>query len=164
MYTRYSKIALVWSIAFFSSLVLFNNITDYGSNYDFVFHILKMDTTFPGNAGMWRAIESPFLYHIAYVFIIIIEAVVAVLCWFGGVRLLKVVQDAENFNTTKGIAILGLTLGVLLWFTGFMTIGGEWFLMWQSKVWNGQQAAFRLTVIFGIVLLYVCMSDDEKNG
>ena len=164
MYTRYSKIALVWSIAFFSSLVVFNNITDFGSNYDFVFHILKMDTTFPGNAGMWRAIESPFLYHIAYVFIIIIEAVVAVLCWFGGFRLLKVVQDAENFNTTKGIAILGLTLGVLLWFTGFMTIGGEWFLMWQSKVWNGQQAAFRLTVIFGIVLLYVCMSDDEKNG
>jgi len=25
---------------------------------------------------------------------------------------------------------LGLTLGLLLWQVGFMTIGGEWFGMW----------------------------------
>ncbi len=164
MYTRYSKIALVWSIAFFGSLVVLNNTTDYGSNYAFVSHVLKMDTTFPDNAGMWRAIESPFLYHIAYILIIIIEAVVASLCWGAGFRLLKVVQDAKKFNKTKGMAILGLTLGFLLWFTGFITIGGEWFLMWQSKIWNGQQAAFRLTVILGIVLFYVNMPDNEKDA
>lgn len=164
MYTRYSKIALVWSIAFFTSLVVLNNTTDYGSNYGFVSHVLKMDTTFPDNAGMWRAIESPFLYHMAYILIIIVEAVVAILCWVGGFRLLKSVQNAEEFNQTKSIAVIGLTLGILLWFTGFFTIGGEWFLMWQSKIWNGQQAAFRLTVILGIVLLYLIVSDDKNNA
>ena len=51
MYTRYSKIAFVWAIALYALLVVFNNLTDYGSNYQFVAHVLKMDTTFPGNRG-----------------------------------------------------------------------------------------------------------------
>ena len=72
MYTRYSKIASVWSIAFFTSLVALNNTADYDSNYNFVSHVLKMDTTFPGNAAMWRAIDSPILHHIAYIIIIVI--------------------------------------------------------------------------------------------
>lgn len=164
MHTRYSKIALVWSIAFFASVVVLNNITDYDSNYGFVSHVLKMDTTFPENAGMWRAIESPSLHHVAYILIIIVEAVVAILCWVGGFRLLKSVRNAEEFNQAKSIAVLGLTLGILLWFTGFLTIGGEWFLMWQSKIWNGQQAAFRLTVMIGIVLFCVNMPDHEKGA
>lgn len=37
----------------------------------------------------------------------------------------------------------GLTLGFTLWFAGFMIVGAEWFQMWQSTTWNGQQAAFR---------------------
>jgi predicted small integral membrane protein len=164
MCTRFSKIALIWGVAFYTSLVVLNNIVDYGSNYTYVFHILKMDTTFPDNAGMWRAIETPFFYHAAYVLIIIIEMVVAVLCWGAGVRLLKAAHDAKNFNEAKGMAILGLTLGIFLWFVGFIAIGGEWFLMWQSEIWNGQDAAFRLTVIFGMVLLYLVMPDSEKDA
>ena len=75
MYTRASKIALVWAVAFFSTLVVFNNVTDYDSNYQFVVHVLKMDTTFPDNRGMWRALDSPFVHHAMYGLIILIEAV-----------------------------------------------------------------------------------------
>ena len=164
MYTRLSKIALVWAVAFFASLVVFNNLTDYDSNYQFVRHVLKMDSTFPNNNGMWRAINSPMIYHIAYNFIIFIEGIVAVLCWLGGFRLLKLIKNPHHFNKAKGLAILGLTLGIVLWFTGFITIGGEWFLMWQSKIWNGQQAAFRLAVIIGIVLLYLTVTDKETDA
>lgn len=164
MYTRYSKIILVWAIALFATLVVFNNVTDYGSNYAFVFHVLKMDTTFPGNNGMWRSIDSPVLYHTAYIFIILLETVVAMLCWAGGFRLLKAVNDVNNFNKSKGTAILGLMVGIILWFTVFITIAGEWFLMWQSKIWNGQDPAFRLTVIIGMVLFHLCMTDNEKNA
>ena len=64
MHIRSSKVALVWAIAFFSSLVVFNNLTDYGSNYMFVAHVLQMDTTFPDNQGMWRAIDSPSFIHL----------------------------------------------------------------------------------------------------
>jgi predicted small integral membrane protein len=163
MFIRYSKVLLIWAVALFASLVVFNNLTDYASNYTFVSHVLKMDTTFPENRAMWRAINAPFLHHAFYWIIILAEAAIAVLCWLGGFRLFTSSGDADRFNKAKGIAIAGLTLGLLLWFTGFITVGGEWFLMWQSEHWNGQEAAFRLAVIFGIVLLYLVQSDGQSN-
>ena len=42
-----------------------------------------------------------------------------------------------------------------------MAVGGEWFLMWQSKVWNGQDAAFRLFAMMGVSLVFLNLRDDE---
>jgi len=164
VYTRLSKILLVWALALYVSLVVFNNLTDYGSNFAFVSHVLMMDTTFSENKAMWRAIDSPLIHHGFYWLIILVEAAVALLCWLGGWRLLKSINDSIRFNEAKSVAIAGLTLGIILWFTGFMTVGGEWFLMWQSETWNGQNAAFRLVVIIGIVLLYLVQTDGEANA
>jgi predicted small integral membrane protein len=36
-------------------------------------------------------------------------------------------------------------------------------LMWQSKTWNGQEAAFRMFTVVGIVLLLVVQRDSEKS-
>ena len=58
---------LVWSIALFTTLVAFSNITDYDSNFFFVRHVLMMDTTFPDNKGLWRAIDSPLIHHAVYI-------------------------------------------------------------------------------------------------
>src|ERR1700751_1755289 len=58
MTLRLCKLALVAAVAFFLSLVVFNNLTDYDSNYHFVEHVLSMDTTFPENHGKWRALTS----------------------------------------------------------------------------------------------------------
>jgi predicted small integral membrane protein len=160
-YARSSKVVLIWAIALFASLVAFNNVTDYDSNYRFVSHVLRMDTTFPENKAMWRAIDSSPLQHATYWLIILVEAVIAVLCWLGGFRLFRCIGDPARFDRAKSVAIIGLTLGIILWFTCFITVGGEWFLMWQSEEWNGQEAAFRLTVIFGIVLIYLVQPDKE---
>lgn len=162
MYTRLSKVILVWSVALFASLVAFNNLTDYDSNFTIIQHVLTMDTTFPDNKGFWRAIESPAVHHMIYGFIIVTEFVIAGLCGWGGWRLYQNIKHPAAFNQAKSLAILGLTLGFILWFTGFMTIGGEWFLMWQSEVANGQQAAFRLVMIIGVVLVYLTQTDEEK--
>ncbi|SFM36685.1 DUF2165 family protein [Rugamonas rubra] len=159
MTTRITKILLVWMVALFALLVVFNNLTDYNSNYQFVSHVLSMDTTFPGNQGMWRAITTPAFHHAAYALIILSEAVVAVLCLRGGLLLFQARGDAAQFNRAKGGAVLGLAAGVVLWFTGFITIGGEWFLMWQSHIWNGQDSAFRFVVILGVVLIFVNQED-----
>ncbi|OZG71759.1 hypothetical protein BTA51_19160 [Hahella sp. CCB-MM4] len=159
MYQRYSKIILVWAIALQATLVAFNNLTDYGSNYEFVAHVLAMDTTFPNNKGMWRAIYSPTIHQLGYAIIIGCECLVAILCWIGGYKLFTRVNDRLQFHQVKGIASLGLTLGIILWFTGFITIGGEWFLMWQSEIWNGQQAAFRMVVILGMSIIYLNMAE-----
>jgi len=56
---------------------------------------------------------------------------------------------------------VGLALSLLMWLVAFLSIGGEWFLMWQSKTWNGQEAAFRMFTVIGIVLLLVAQTEGE---
>ncbi|HNP26563.1 MAG TPA: DUF2165 domain-containing protein [Nitrosomonas sp.] len=163
MYTRFSKVALVWAVAFFATLAAISNLADYDSNFTIIGHVLRMDTTFPDNNGMWRAIEASWVHHLVFCLIIFIEAAVAVFCWLGGFYLYRYRHDLAQFSQAKKLSILGLTLGILLWFVGFMAIGGEWFLMWQSQVANGQQAAFRVVVILSVILIYLIQPDEEKN-
>ena len=67
MALRVSKAVLVFAIALFYTILVLNNITDYGSNYEFVRHVLMMDSTFPGNHGMWRAVNSPLVHTVFYI-------------------------------------------------------------------------------------------------
>ena len=57
---RLAKVTMVGSLAAYAFIVAYNNVVDYGSNYQFVRHVLSMDTTFPDNALMhrWRFLES----------------------------------------------------------------------------------------------------------
>ena len=45
-----------------------------------------------------------------------------------------------------------------------MSIGGEWFGMWQSKQWNGVPSAFRFLMTIIAVLIFVAMPDGEIDG
>ena len=161
MTLRTTKILLVFGVAVLHTLVVFNNITDYNSNYQFVRHVMMMDSTFPGNRGMWRAINSPWLHTAFYVTIIAWEAIAALLCWWGAVRMAQALQSADTaFQQAKRISIAGLTLSMLLWLVAFQAVGGEWFLMWQSKSWNGMADAFRMFTVAGIVLLIAAQPDS----
>ena len=162
MTVRYSKILLLAAIALFASLVAFGNITDYGSNFAFVRHVLLMDTIFPDSTIGYRAIESTALHHAAYIFIIALETVTAILCWVGAWRLWGVASaSASEFNRAKNLAVAGLTLGFLTWQTGFMTIGGEWFGMWMSRQWNGVTSAYQFFNTIGLVLIYLVQRDSD---
>jgi predicted small integral membrane protein len=163
MTLRAAKVLLVFSVAIFYTLVVLNNTTDYNSNYQFVRHVLMMDSTFPGNHGMWRAINSPALHTALYIAIIVWEAVTMILCWWGGASMAAAIGSAEAFNRAKNLAVVALTLGLLQWSVAFLSVGGEWFLMWQSKSWNGQDAAFRMFTVIGIILLLVAMKDEEER-
>ena len=68
---------LTASVALYMALVAFGNITDFGTNQDFVRHVLAMDTTFKDDDLMWRAITSEGLQDAAYVAIIAWETVAA---------------------------------------------------------------------------------------
>ena len=74
MTIRASKALLLFALGFYYTLVVFNNTTDFDSNYQFVRHVLSMDTTFPGNAGMYRAIRTPIVHKAFYASIIGWEA------------------------------------------------------------------------------------------
>ena len=165
MTLRVAKMLLVFAVAVFYAFVVFNNTTDYDSNYQFVRHVLMMDSTFPGNHGMWRAINTPALHTAFYVAIIAWEALAMLLCFGGGVKLAGALRGtAAAFHSAKGLAIIGLTVGLLQWLVAFLSVGGEWFLMWQSKNWNGQDAAFRMFTVVGIVLLFLAQPDIEEQA
>jgi predicted small integral membrane protein len=162
MTLRLAKILLVAAIALFYTLVVFNNTTDYTSNYEFVHHVLLMDSTFPGNHGLWRAIHPVLAHKLFYDGVIAWEIVTMVLCWSGCVQLLRVLRkNAAAFELAKRMAIIALTLSLLMWLVAFLTVGAEWFLMWQSKTWNGQEAAFRMFTVVGLVLILVALPERE---
>ena len=159
---RTSKAMTVAAIALLASLVAFGNITDYGTNLAFVQHVLMMDTIFPNATIKYRAIDNPMLQQAAYVLIIATELLTAFLCWIGAFRLMRHPRgDARGFNRAKGTAVVGLTLGFLVWQVGFMSIGGEWFGMWMSREWNGVPSAFRFLMTILGVLIYVSLPDSD---
>jgi predicted small integral membrane protein len=161
---RIAKTALVCAIALYLTLIAVNNVADYHSNYQFVRHVLMMDSTFPGNALMWRALNSPAWHTVCYWTITVSEFVAALLCWWGALRLAKSLKkEPSEFREAKNAAIVGLTVGLLLFLVAFLIVGGEWFLMWQSKTWNGQQSALRMFAIIGIVLLFLVQPEGGNQ-
>lgn len=160
---RLAKIVLVAALAAFAFIVAYDNIVDYDLNYEFVRHVLSMDTTFPNNALMHRAVTDPRLWTAAYVVIIAMEALTSLLLVIGALALLGLINaPAVAFNRAKVWAVAGLTLGIVLWFFGFLVVAGEYFAMWQSKTWNGQETAFRISAMLLGVLIFVCLPERDE--
>jgi len=161
---RAIKALLVACIGAFGVLVAYDNVVDYGSNWAFVQHVLSMDTVFPDNAlRASRAITSPAIQRIAYWGIIAIEAVFGLLCLAGAWRLFRARHDSRAFVAAKPLAAAGLALMFVLYFVGFMLVGGEWLSMWQSTVWNGQAGAVRFLTCGMLVLIVLLLPDDQTG-
>jgi predicted small integral membrane protein len=162
--TRLAKIVMCLVLGAFGLLVAFNNVTDYATNYVFVQHVLSMDTTLPDSGLKYRAISSPLLWQMAYAAIIATEALMGVLFMAGAAALWRArLASGDTFNHAKGYAIAAATLAFLVWFFGFMVVGGEWFAMWESQTWNGQEAAFRFYMAALAVLIFVNQADADLN-
>lgn len=164
--TRYAKILMTACLALFAGLVAFNNLVDYPANLVFVQHVLAMDDIFAGSRHIsrWRSIQSPLLWHVLYGLIIAAEIAVAFLLGRGAWLLWCARQaSAVQFQYAKRGAMAGILAGFVLWFLGFMTIGGEWFLMWQSTSWNAQSSAFHFYMTLLAVGIFVNQMDAEEG-
>lgn len=85
-----------------------------------------MDSTFPGNHLMWRAVNSPLVHTVFYIGIIAWESVNMLLCWWAGVRLLKSYRaDSAQFAVALNLARIALTTSLLMWLVAFLDVGGE---------------------------------------
>jgi len=112
---------------------------------------------------MRRAIDAPWVHLTFYCSIILWEILTTVLAWWGAIALFRALRaPAEAFNAAKRIPIAALTLSMLMWMVAFLSVGAEWFLMWQSKTWNGQEAAFRMITIEGILLLIMLLPESGE--
>jgi len=153
-FLRAMQALLVLWIGAFAALVALNNSVDYGTNFRFVQHVLGMDTVRPDSKLRRRAIRSPAVHHLAYCSIIAAEGVTAALClWGAGVLFGGLGLPVEAFHEAKTVALAGLALGFSVWFGGFMAAGGQWFASWQSKEWNGREAAFMFYTPIALVFL-----------
>jgi predicted small integral membrane protein len=161
MTVRLAKIAVAFSAGFLILLVALGNVFDYGANFDVVQHILSMDMIPPGPLK-WRAVTSPALHHLCYLFIILTEFASAALTLSGAWLLWRArAEAAAVFNNAKSAAVAGLCVGFLLYLLGFMAVGGEWFQMWRAGVYNMQEPAFRFIGSVGIAMIFVSLADAE---
>jgi len=154
---------LVACNALYVFLVALGNITDYDTNYAFVQHVLSMDTTNFGAAEgtgldpdvMWRSINDPVLWNVGYIGIIVWESAAAVVLILALVHWVRAFATRGSFDTAKSVSSIGLLMIVALFFAGFIDIGGEWFSMWRSTAWNGEDTAFRNAVLATLTLVLI---------
>ncbi|MET7801675.1 DUF2165 domain-containing protein [Streptomyces decoyicus] len=145
---------LTGTVALYLALVAFGNITDFDTNRQFVRHVLAMDTTFKDPELMWRALTSHAVQDAAYLAIIAWETAAAVVL-LAATALWAVGARRGSFTRARQVSTVGLLMVLLLFGAGFLAIGGEWFAMWQSKDWNGLEAATRNVTLAGIALVVV---------
>jgi predicted small integral membrane protein len=159
---RLAKAILCVLLGLFGLLVAVDNVIDYGTNYAFVQHVFSMDTTFPGNGLMGRAITDPAVWRLGYGAIVVGEALTG-LCFLGGALalLVELRGPPAQFARAKTWTVVGGTVGFLVWFLGFTVIGGEWFQMWQSQTWNGQQSAFRIAMTILAVVIFITQREPD---
>ena len=139
-------------------LIAFNNVTDYHTNFAMVEHVLAMDAMIPALGDItvkWRAVTSSTLHHLAYAAIIATETTIGTLCTVGAYKQ-AIAGDKAATVVALDMTLVGLGLGFLLFFVGFVMIGAEWWYMWGSENFNGQIKAFHWsTVIILAILLHV---------
>ncbi|MBS7540414.1 DUF2165 family protein [Ancylobacter lacus] len=162
---RLTKTFMVAALAAFAGLVTIGNLVDYGSNYAFVQHVLSMDDTFPGNAlAAARAITDPRLWQLGYGLIIAGEGLTALLFTIAAAAMLAGLRDGRRFARAKAWAVVAAGAGFAVWFLGFMVVGGEYFAMWQSHTWNGQEPAFRFYMTMLAVIIFVSQAEPVEPG
>lgn len=158
---RLLKALMVASVGVWGVLVALGNLLDYGSNWQFVQHVLSMDTVFPDNRLRYRAITDPSLQAASYWLIIAVEWLMGLTCLAGAWRLLRLRNDAAGFVAAKPLAAAGLVLVFLLYYLGFVVIGGEWFSMWQSSIWNGQTKGAMFAGMAVAVLIVLLVREEQ---
>jgi predicted small integral membrane protein len=159
---RIAKIICVGALGLMALLIVIGNTTDYLTNYQFVEHVMKMDTIFPGSHIQYRSISSPFFFQAGYILIIAAEALMVFCCVKGSLALLKNLNaDAAAFHAAKNWSVAGIIIGIMIWFLGFEVIGGEWFAMWQSPTWNGLASAERIVSFLVLLLILLHLKEEE---
>ncbi|MFG3252314.1 DUF2165 domain-containing protein [Streptomyces sp. NPDC048172] len=157
--------ALTGTLALYIALVAFGNITDFGTNQDFVRHVFAMDTTFKDEDLMWRAIGNETVADVAYVAIIVWETVAALVLVAATVLWARSLRHGDRgHERPRRASTLGLLMLLLLFGVGFLAIGGEWFAMWQSEKWNGTEAAARNFMFAGLTLILVHLPARTDTG
>jgi len=140
------------------------NVVDYPTNLSFVRQVTRMEGLFSGEVLRWRRVEAVWAQHLMYACIIGWELACGMLACLGAWRMWKARHAAADAFRRAGRASTHAYGGaVALWFGGFATVAGEWFLLWRGAAAATQGTAFHLTVVFLLFLLFHTAGADEAH-
>lgn len=155
---RISKVLLMLYISIFGLLVMYSNFTDYPTNYEYLGHILSMDTVRADALYKYRAITSPMAHHRIYWLIITLEVLSTCFCVIGTYHLYKHIHSsAKKFHEAKKFALIGLLIALAIYYVGFQVIGNEWFNMDESDSWNYKDWARHIVDFIMPLMIYLAL-------
>jgi len=139
----------------FLLLVGVTNLSDYPTNLAFVRQVSRMEGLFSGESLRWRRVEAGWAQHLLYACIIGWEVACGSLACVGAWRMWRARHaGASAFRRAGAASTYAYGGAVALWFGGFATVAGEWFLMWRGAAAQTQGTAFHLTAVFLLLLLF----------
>nr|WP_279586139.1 DUF2165 family protein [Campylobacter sp. US25a] len=103
---------MLLTVASLAGIVVFRNVTDYNSNFQFVSHVMSADikSDYLGNAIVYGVITSPVIHHIGYIIIILFEIFITLTALKGAYDMFKARNlDAQSFLNAKIFGIISLT-------------------------------------------------------
>ncbi|KGI76717.1 DUF2165 family protein [Oleiagrimonas soli] len=160
MAIRYLKIALVAFVGLQGWLYVAGNLANWNAGLGAIAYVIGMR-----EHAIYPQHIVPALGHgwavLAFVLILCGEFLVGALSLRGAWDLwVARKRTAADFNAAKTYAVLGPGMAMLVWFGGFIVLGGALFQMWQTTLGDGSfKDAFVYAVTAGLVLLIVQRAD-----
>ncbi len=161
MAIRYLKIILVLFVGLQALLYVAANTANWSAGVGAVGYVLSMEGHEIYGTHIFPPVTHPALVTIAYLLILTGESLVGVLSLKGAWELWNARKaSADVFNASKAFALLGTGMAMVVWFGGFIVIGGALFQMWQTEIGAGSfDDAFVFAATGGLVMLIVSRSD-----
>ncbi|MGB0132458.1 DUF2165 family protein [Dokdonella sp.] len=161
MAIRFLKIVLVVFVGLQGWFYVAGNLANWDSGVGAVAYVLGMEGHEAYAAHIVPPITSPALISVAFLVIILGEFLIGALSLKGAWDLWQTRnRDADAFNGAKRYAILGAGMALVVWFGGFVVMGGALFQMWQTQMGSASfDGAFIYAATSGLVLLFVNSPD-----
>ena len=156
---RVAASLFVLMVASYYFVVAFDNITNpvnpNASNWPFVKGVISGEGV-PADSGFeWRFVDATWFQVLCYVGVIAAECVTCTLLIIAGVKGLRASSAGPRWGQAQKWTIAGGTVGLALFFFGFMVVGGNWFIMYLNSEWNALEPAFWSAVMTMFMVLLV---------
>ncbi len=172
---RVATSLFVLMVASYYLIVGFDNITNptnpNASNWPFVQGVLSGDGV-PADSGFeWRFIDATWFQVISYIGIMTLETLTGVILLIAGLIGLRRSGNADRWSHGQRWTYLGGILGLTVFMFGFMSVGGNWFVMYLNSKYNGldpasQNIAFTLGMLILVtgVLIGSRLTKDDSSA
>jgi predicted small integral membrane protein len=152
---KYLGIALVLGVAFNEAFHATFDGLQFSANAAIASQVLSMKSTFDPNS--WRAINSPIFGYLTYGVFWALHTASGLLGLAGAYAMFRSLKARETrYPQDCSLAMLGVGIGAALYFIGFTTIGGGWFLLYSAPTPpNFSGAATSLFQSYILVILFL---------